>query len=264
VGNNSTWMRSRPWPTSWEPSDFPLGWTVLTALGAIFCFIAPALLYMFAYIFYLVAVRHVAPSQLGPTSFPATQLLLAQLISYAPLAGYLLATTPRLSHRTLYELGFRVPGRREVGMGLVGLIAMFAAVYGASLIVAALTHRHDTEAAVALMKQLKSPFGKALFVLVVVICGPMAEELLFRVFLFNAVSRYLPVWAAAIASGAMFGLAHAAALGQILTVSIPLAFGGVVLAIVYSRSRCYWSNVITHAGFNLISVVLLFVYPNAA
>jgi len=61
-------------------------------------------------------------------------------------------------------------------------------------------------------------------------------------------------------SGILFGLAHAQSISQVLTVSIALAGGGTVLALVYSWSRCYWSNVITHALFNAFPLVLFFVF----
>ena len=92
------------------------------------------------------------------------------------------------------------------------------------------------------------------------VLAPIIEELAFRAFLFNAFSRYASLGVAAVVSGVLFGLVHAASAQQLLTVALPLALGGVVLAGVYSISRCYWSNVISHALFNSISLVAVFVF----
>ncbi len=82
-------------------------------------------------------------------------------------------------------------------------------------------------------------------------------------FVFGALTRYFPIWLSALLSGLLFGVAHYGGKGQFITVSIPLALGGVVLAYVYATSRCYWSNVITHATFNTINVVaLVFFHAN--
>jgi hypothetical protein len=126
--------------------------------------------------------------------------------------------------------------------------------------ISALTHIHDTEAAVALLAQMKTPFEKLLFVAVAAILAPIIEELAFRAFLFNAFSRYMSISAAALSSAILFGLVHASSAQQLLTVSVPLCFGGLVLAAVYRISRCYWSNVISHAIFNSISLVAVFVF----
>ncbi len=88
----------------------------------------------------------------------------------------------------------------------------------------------------------------------------MIEELTFRVFIYNALTRYISVPAAIVVSGVLFGMVHAGSPAQLLTVAIPLAIGGMVLAYVYARTRSYWASVTTHALFNSISVVAIFVF----
>ncbi|MBC5803970.1 MAG: CPBP family intramembrane metalloprotease, partial [Candidatus Eremiobacteraeota bacterium] len=106
----------------------------------------------------------------------------------------------------------------------------------------------------------RTPGQKAFFAFDAVALAPMLEELTFRVFLFNAFSRYMPLAWGALCSGAVFGIVHAQSTSgadyatQLLTVSLALTLGGIILAYVYSLTRCYWCNVITHAGFNAITV----------
>lgn len=189
------------------------------------------------------------------------QLLIAQAVTYLPWGLFLIAVLPRLSRTSLYELGFRKPTLRDIGIALLGAVAMWFAVSLVGGAIVALTHRHTTEAAVALLQQLRTPGEKVLYVTIAVALAPMLEELTFRVFIFNALTRYMRVPFAALGSAIVFGLVHAQAktneelIGQLLTVSVPLVLGGIVLAYVYATTRCYWANVITHGTFNAVTIV---------
>ncbi len=235
----------------WAHDAWQVGLVGLAALGTLFCMFGVPLVYVVAaYAAGFVDLRH-----------PNGQLLAAQIVSYVPQAVFLLAVLPPLAHASLAELGFRRPHRRDIGIALIGVAAMSIVVTLVGSLIVSLTHEHDTEAAIALLRQLQTPFQKIVYVLIAVAFAPMIEELTFRVFLFNAFTRYLRVPLAAVASGIAFGLIHAQAktkeefVAQLLTVSIPLACGGIVLAYVYATTRCYWANVITHGAFNAITVV---------
>jgi membrane protease YdiL (CAAX protease family) len=219
-------------------------------LGAVACLIAASFVYI------------VVALQLGRLSLgkpiPAQDAIYAQLVAYAALLPYLLYFLPRVSHTSLAGLGLKAPTWRQVGIGVAATLAMFVAVNVTSAIIASVTHLHDTEEAVQLLQQVKTPAEKLLFIAIAAILAPIVEELAFRAFLFNAFARYAPAGAAAVLSGILFGLVHATSKQQIVTVAIPLALGGIVLALVYRYSRCYWSNVITHGLFNSISLVAVF------
>ena len=189
-------------------------------------------------------------------------MLVAQLVTYAPLGAYLALVLPRLARVPLRDLGFRAPTASDLGVALAGTVAMWLVVSGVGSAIETLTRHHDTETAVALMAQLHTPGEKLLFFAVARALAPMIEELTFRVFLYNALTRDTSVGAAIVASGLVFGLVHAlgSASSQLLTVAIPLGCGGMVLAYVYARTRCYWANVTTHGCFNAITVVAVFVF----
>lgn len=253
--NNSTWARSALSPTPWAPSAWPLAGVVFVALGVAVLSIAAPLAY-FAF-----AVRRGLLDAHQPFANPE-QVLVAQLVGYAPVALFLLAILPRLARVPLFDLGVRPPTPRALGSGILGTIAMWLLVSLTSGIVFALTKRHDTENAIALLQHMKTPVDQVAFFVLACVLAPMIEELIFRVFLFNALTRYVSVTSAIVGSGAIFGLVHAlgAPATQLVTVAIPLAVGGMVLAYVYARTRNYWANVTTHGLFNAISVVAIFVF----
>jgi membrane protease YdiL (CAAX protease family) len=120
---------------------------------------------------------------------------------------------------------------------------------------------------VKVLREVHSPAQIIAFASVAVVFAPIVEEFVFRVFLFNAIARYSTPTIGAIGSGIIFGLIHVAGatntsgiFNTILTLALPLAFGGFVLAAVYARTGCYWANVLTHGLFNAVSVIAVLVF----
>jgi uncharacterized protein len=253
VENNSTWLPSPPSPTTSVRNGFGISASIAFAIGVVIVAFGAII----AFVLYAAATGKI---DLHSRTIPVTYELLAEVAIYVPVGAYLLLFLPLLAKRSLRDLGLRAPSWREIAIGLAGFFIMLIAVDGAGAIMVALTHRHDTEAAIALLKQIKTPQEKYLFLSIAIVFAPMLEELGFRVFLFNAFARHAPVWIAALVSGLIFGAVHSTSPGQLLTVSVPLACGGAVLAGVYAISRNYWSAVITHALFNALPLTLIFVF----
>lgn len=242
-----------PSPTNWARNSFAPIPTVLFAVGV-------AVFYLVPQIVYLIAVAR-GPIMAGRVdAIPVMVQIVAGLIGYAFVLPFIVPLLPLVAGRSWRELGVRELGPRDVAIALAGTIAMLLAVDLVSAVMTQLTHRHDTEAAIALLKQIKTAPEKWLFISTAVVFAPVVEELIFRAFLFNAFARYLPIWVAAAASGVVFGLPHMNSGAQFLTIALPLACGGIILAAVYSVTRCFWSNVLTHATFNAIPMILYFVF----
>ena len=96
----------------------------------------------------------------------------------------------------------------------------------------------------------RSEMGVGLFVLVAVVMAPLFEEIVFRGFLFRGFANSWGwVWGA-LASSAVFGLAHLQ-----LDVFLPLAALGFALAWAYRQTGSLWTCITMHGLFNLIAVV---------
>ncbi len=93
---------------------------------------------------------------------------------------------------------------------------------------------------------------QALFLLVVSVMAPIFEEFLFRGFLLASLSRYLSTGVAIAISAVAFAAVHLN-----LADFIPLTVLGVVLGIVYSRSRNLLAPVILHSLWNTGSLTAL-------
>ncbi|MDB4438077.1 CPBP family intramembrane metalloprotease [bacterium] len=87
-----------------------------------------------------------------------------------------------------------------------------------------------------------------------IIFAPIAEEVIFRGYLYPVVKKFTDRWFAAVFTGVFFGVIH------FNLMALPmLALMGVVLAVVYEKSGSLWVPIGCHAAFNAISVGLMLI-----
>ncbi|KAH7433187.1 hypothetical protein KP509_07G058300 [Ceratopteris richardii] len=91
----------------------------------------------------------------------------------------------------------------------------------------------------------RDPIASVLYAIVVSVCCPIWEEVIFRGFLLPSLTRYLPMWASIFVSAVIFGLAHFN-VQRIL----PLTFLGLVMGIMFVRSRNLLSSMLLHSLWN--------------
>ncbi len=95
--------------------------------------------------------------------------------------------------------------------------------------------------------QLEDPALQALLLIVVVLVGPIAEEILFRGILFRRLLRRWPPLLAALGSSLLFGAAHFDLVGSTLM--------GLALVALYVQTRSLWAPVAAHAINNLLAML---------
>ncbi|CAM8947592.1 hypothetical protein QQ045_016819 [Rhodiola kirilowii] len=91
----------------------------------------------------------------------------------------------------------------------------------------------------------RDPVAMALYALVVSVCAPVWEEIVFRGFLLPSLTRYMPVWGAILLSSVAFALAHFNVQRM-----LPLIFLGVVMGLVFTRSRNLLPSMLLHSLWN--------------
>jgi membrane protease YdiL (CAAX protease family) len=91
-------------------------------------------------------------------------------------------------------------------------------------------------------------------ILLIVIAAPIAEEVCFRGMLFGGIRTRLPMWAAALAAGAVFGLLHYSTGWSTVPQLIAL---GTILAVVYEKSDSIWAPITMHAINNSVALAVL-------
>ncbi len=90
---------------------------------------------------------------------------------------------------------------------------------------------------------------RTLTVGILVVVGPLAEEVFFRGFLLPAFVQGIGMLPGLIVSSAIFALAH----GD-LTVILPTFASGAILSWLYLRTRSIWPGFLAHAGQNSLAV----------
>eukprot|EP00898_Chlorokybus_atmophyticus_P003460 jgi/Chlat1/4114/Chrsp26S04138 len=91
----------------------------------------------------------------------------------------------------------------------------------------------------------KDPIANLVFVVVVAFCAPAWEEIIFRGFLLPSLTRYIPLGAALAVSAGAFAIAHFS-----LQRLLPLWFLGMVMGIVFMRTRNLLASMVLHSLWN--------------
>lgn len=91
----------------------------------------------------------------------------------------------------------------------------------------------------------RDPVAMALYALVVSVCAPVWEEIVFRGFLLPSLTKYMPVWCSILVSSIAFALAHFNVQRM-----LPLIFLGVVMGVVFARSRNLLPSILLHSLWN--------------
>lgn len=86
------------------------------------------------------------------------------------------------------------------------------------------------------------------------IAAPLFEEFLFRGFLLPSLTRYLPVWGSILVSSFFFAAVHLS-----LSEVLPLTVLGIVLGVVYTRSRNLLAPMLVHSLWNSGTLLSLFL-----
>lgn len=90
-----------------------------------------------------------------------------------------------------------------------------------------------------------------------VVLAPLAEELLFRGYLFGQLSRYVPWWLAALITSVLFGFVH----GQ-WNVAIDVWALSLVLCSLRKVTGSIWAGVLLHMIKNIIAFFIVFIAPS--
>lgn len=105
-------------------------------------------------------------------------------------------------------------------------------------------------------KALGSRTDNMLAFVTLVVMAPIAEETLFRGYLYGKLKRYVPAIWAAIATSVLFGIAHFQ-----LNVGIDVFVLSLVLCGLRSLTGSIWAGILVHMAKNALAYYLLFVRP---
>lgn len=164
--------------------------------------------------------------------------------------GFLLVPMAIVAQRGASGIG-QILGRLGVRRVAVGTaLKWMAASVGAYFLFAAL---YSTLITPPEQEDIADSFGPVpVQILLVVLGAAIAEELLFRGFLFGGLREKLPRWVAALIAGAIFGALHA--LTGISAVPPLIAFG-VILCLLYEKTGSIVPGIILHLLNNSVALL---------
>jgi membrane protease YdiL (CAAX protease family) len=171
---------------------------------------------------------------------------LAQLIQTLALIGLPLAIAYRTSGRVSIRDALDRLGVRSFKPSAFGWMGVAVAAY---LVIATVSYLiiNPTQ------QDIASDFGPwPLQILMIAIAAPVSEELSFRGFFFGGLRSRLPALAAALISGALFGLLHAP--GGIGVVPQLFAFG-TILALLYEKTGSIVPGMLLHILNNTLGLI---------
>jgi membrane protease YdiL (CAAX protease family) len=94
--------------------------------------------------------------------------------------------------------------------------------------------------------------------IMLVIIAPIAEELLFRGYLFGKIRKYVPLWLAIIVTSVVFAVVHGA-----WNVGLDVFALSIVLCLLRVISGSLWPSILLHMLKNSVAFFFLFIYPVA-
>lgn len=97
---------------------------------------------------------------------------------------------------------------------------------------------------------------KLLLILLAIVMAPLAEEFIFRGYIFGVARQYIGRWPAILLNSLVFAFIHG---------HIPAFLGLFVLAVfltlVYERTGSLWAPIMLHAFFNTVTIIGTLYFP---
>ena len=154
---------------------------------------------------------------------------------------YLAFTPITLKRVLLYPLA---------ALGIAYLVLIFTSPIG--MMVEELTRANPQQEVVQQIKEHgKSEIGPALIFLAVII-APISEEIIFRGYLFPAISFFTSKWFGGITTAVFFGAIH-----NNFSSFFPLAIFGGILAYLYYRTQSILPCIMAHFFFNALNITAI-------
>jgi membrane protease YdiL (CAAX protease family) len=214
-----------------------------------------------AAIAFVVALYLLSPlllaSSSGKTADPIRMDAQVMLVGYFLYYGTLLlliVASLVLRHINLGEV-FRFDktlGLQAVRRGFVFLMYAAPLVFVAGFFVNWwLDAKQDQQDVITLFEQSKSAAQRIPLFLAAVIAAPVAEELVFRGYLYSVVKRFLGGIPALVLTGIVFAVIHAN-----IPSLLPLFLFACCLTLAYETTGSLWVSMTMHAAFNAVNLVI--------
>jgi membrane protease YdiL (CAAX protease family) len=197
--------------------------------------------------FFLAAVAGVGVAAAGGDLDDRGFIFVGTLIQDASLIAAAWFITADYGRPTLQTFGLRPFARSAFKW----LVAAFFAYYALAIVYALIFNPPEEELPKELGAEDSLGLAIATGVLLIAI-APVAEELFFRGFLYQAFRNSFGVLPGAILSGLVFGVIHLEFFKL-----VQLAILGVILALLFEKTQSLWPPIMLHAINNTLAFIYL-------
>lgn len=148
---------------------------------------------------------------------------------------------------------------RAAGTGLLWLLITYPLILAAQgLVQKIFGAADDSQEIVKYFLEHPDLKHRAAVVFMAVIMAPVAEELIFRGYIYGVIRRYGGRIPALLTSSLLFAAIH---------VHLPSLLGlgilAVILCLVYERTGSLWASITLHSAFNASTIAVLILWPEA-
>jgi membrane protease YdiL (CAAX protease family) len=180
------------------------------------------------------------------------------VVIYALVLFFLYVTLALLRGQPFWTtLGWRKILPKSDGQPRHPLIYFFTGC-GLSLLVFALTAVIKTPENTPIEQVFKFKQTAMLFVATAVLIAPLAEETVFRGYLYPMFARWFGVLPSIVVTGLLFGLMHGPQLGGAKSLIAIMSLVGIIFTVVRARTGSVFASYLMHLGYNsLIGVSLI-------
>jgi membrane protease YdiL (CAAX protease family) len=197
--------------------------------------------------FFLAAIVGVIFAAAGADLDDRGFIFFGTIIQDGALIGAAVFITADLGRTSARTFGLRSFQRSAFGW----LALAFLAYYALAIVYGVIFNPPEEELPKELGADEGIGFAIATGILLIVI-APVAEEIFFRGFLYQAFRNSFGVWPGAVLSGLVFGVIHFEFFKL-----VQLAILGVILALLFERTRSLWPPIMLHAINNTLAFIVL-------
>jgi membrane protease YdiL (CAAX protease family) len=181
------------------------------------------------------------------------------VVIYAFVLFFLYVSLALLRQRPFWSsLGWHKIGPFSGGKPARPAIYFFAGC-GLSLFVFGLTSIVSRPENVPIDEVFKYRQTAMWFVATSILVAPLAEETVFRGYLYPTFARWFGVGPSIVITGVLFGMMHGPQLGEAKSLIAIMSLVGIVLTLVRSRTGSVFASFLMHLGYNSLIGVSLFL-----
>jgi uncharacterized protein len=197
----------------------------------------------------------------SPAQFSGEQLILATLVSWALILGPILISLRVRGVRVGHLFGFdRLPILRAVAWGVGLLFTALPLVFGSSEMVSQWLKSptgDESQEIIQIFRDSTQTGQRVSIILLAVVIAPVAEELVFRGYLYTVLKRFFGALPSLVFSGVLFGLVHVN-----VPALVPLFLLACTFTIAYEVTGSLFVPMAMHAVFNAINLVAVLLFPH--